>query len=476
MSIPTELWKNWEGREVDDKFPLRQWLGSSDHSAVFLTQRTGTGSQRAVIKLIRVETLDEDAQLSRWAAAAKLSHPHLIRLFERGRCLIDGTRLLYVVMEYADENLAEILPLRALSPEEACEMLLPAAGALAYLHQSGYAHGRIRPSNIVAVDNQLKISADGIGRTGKRSGGRAPSVYDAPEVASAGVSPASDVWALGVTLVTILTRNEPKLGSGDSGLTAVPETIPQPLREIAQQCLQADPQQRCTVTDILGQVRTQALQTKASQAPASRARDFEIDGSQPRSKRWIIIPVIVAALILIVWMGGKFMSRTPAPGAENHPAVVASTPVAETHPAVAPPPTAQPHPASTPARVQTPAAKSPAPPAPSTAKQKPVQNGVAHGSVLQQVLPDVSQGARATIQGHIKVSVQVSVDSSGKVSQTKLVSPGPSKYFANHALAAANRWKFTPPQIDGQAAASEWVLRFQFGRAGTQVVPQETKP
>ena len=96
--------------------------------------------------------------------------------------------------------------------------------------------------------------------------------------------------------------------------------------------------------------------------------------------------------------------------------------------------------------------------------------------MLQQVLPDVSRGAQNTIEGHVKVSVQVSVDASGNVSQAKLVSPGPSKYFANHALAAANRWKFTPPQVDGQAAASEWILRFQFGRTNTQVFPQETKP
>jgi TonB family protein len=96
--------------------------------------------------------------------------------------------------------------------------------------------------------------------------------------------------------------------------------------------------------------------------------------------------------------------------------------------------------------------------------------------VLQQVLPDVSRGAQNTIEGHVRVSVQVYVDASGNVSQAKLVSPGPSKYFANHALAAANRWKFTPPQRDGQAAASEWVLRFQFARAGTQVFPAETKP
>ncbi|HWS17306.1 MAG TPA: TonB family protein, partial [Candidatus Elarobacter sp.] len=108
--------------------------------------------------------------------------------------------------------------------------------------------------------------------------------------------------------------------------------------------------------------------------------------------------------------------------------------------------------------------------------RKPVQKGEVRGSVLQQVMPDVSRSAQNTITGRVKVSVQVSVNSSGSVTQARLSSPGPSKYFANQALAAARGWKFNPPQVDGEAVASEWVLRFQFGRASTQVFPAETKP
>ncbi len=284
MSTTTDLWKNWEGRVVDGRFPLRQWLGGSDHSAVFLTERSGAGSQKAVIKLIRAESSDEDAQLSRWASAARLSHLHLIRLYECGRGTIDGTRLLYVVTEYAEENLAEILPLRPLAPEEASEMLRPTAGTLAYLHQSGFAHGRVRPSNIMAVDNQLKISADGLGKIGERVGAHSPSAYDAPELTSSGLSPAADIWSLGITLVAVLTQNEPnslELRTGDQGRVAVPETIPQPFREIARQCLQVDPLQRCTAADILSLLRTPTLQpqthqTQTRRSQASRAKSRRI--------------------------------------------------------------------------------------------------------------------------------------------------------------------------------------------------------
>ncbi len=119
--------------------------------------------------------------------------------------------------------------------------------------------------------------------------------------------------------------------------------------------------------------------------------------------------------------------------------------------------------------------QSPAP-APFSEKEKPAQKGIVRGSVRQQVMPDVSRNAQNTIEGRLRVAVEVSVDASGNVSGAKFVSPGPSVYFANRALAAARGWKFNPPQVNGQAAASEWVLRFQFRKTSTEVSPAEKNP
>jgi TonB family protein len=454
MGNSTEFGKNWEGRVVDEKFPLRQWLGGSDHTAVFLTERAGAAPQKAVIKLIRAgrasgsgsdsdSESNEDAQLSRWTAAAKLSHPHLIRLFESGRFAIDGARLLYVVMEFAEENLAEILPLRALSPAEVSEMLRPTAEALAYLHDSGFAHGSIRPSNIMAVADQVKISTDSLRKIGERDS-REPTPYDAPEVATTGVSPAADMWSLGATLVAIMTQQEMRIDS-QGGWARIPYKIPQPFYGIAQLCLRFDPRERCTAGDILSQSQKQTFQTQ----PPVDAKAVEQHVSQRRPKQWIVIAVVVAALLLVAWVGKNFMAHPPSvPAAESHSA--SSTAPAETSAAQ--------------------------PPAPFSEDKKPAQTGTVRGSVLQQVQPDVSRSAQNTIDGHIKVIIHVSVDASGNVSQAKFVSAGPSKYFSERALEAARRWKFNPPQIDGQPAASEWTLRFQFGRAGTQVFPAENKP
>jgi len=442
MSTLSELWKSREGRVADGKFPLRQWLWGSDHGVVFLTDRTGSGPHKAAIKLIPADSR-EAAQVSRWAEAAKLSHPHLIRIFDFGRCQIDDTRLLYVVTEYAEENLAEILPLRPLSAAEASEMLRPSAEALAYLHKSGFVHGRIKPANIMAVGDQLKISADRLSKPGERGDARTPSVYDAPEAATAGLSPAADIWSLGATLVAVLTQNEPGLNLSREPVV-VPETISQAIREIAGRCLQIDPKQRFTASDILSR-----LQPQASRPPVPvSARVLETGRSAAHSKRWIIAPILAAALVLGVWVGSKFVSHQPA------------VPAAEVGPAKPP--------------ADIPPEQSPAPFAEKAQPAAPA--GTAPGSVLHQVMPDVSRGAQNTIEGRLKVAVDVSVDASGNVSEAKFVSRGPSTYFASRAMSAARSWKFDPPQVNGQAVPSEWVLHFQFRRTSIDVSPVEKRP
>src|ERR1700730_1603698 len=118
--------EKWERRTVDGRFPLQRYLGGSDHSAVFLTLRQdGAGdSGKAVIKLISADA-DAEKQLLQWKAVRELNHPNLIRIFEAGRCELDGEAALYVVMEYAEENLSQILPERALTAEETRGMLPP---------------------------------------------------------------------------------------------------------------------------------------------------------------------------------------------------------------------------------------------------------------------------------------------------------------------------------------------------------------
>jgi TonB family protein len=98
------------------------------------------------------------------------------------------------------------------------------------------------------------------------------------------------------------------------------------------------------------------------------------------------------------------------------------------------------------------------------------------GKVVQQVLPDAPQKARDTIRGKVRLSVKVNVDEFGNVTQATLDAPGPSQYFADRTLQAAQLWKFAPAKIDGRNVPSQWLLYFEIDPAMTTVYPKQTAP
>src|SRR5262245_35412251 len=133
----SEAWKQWEGDVVNETFHLKRCLGGSEASAVFLAEDRGVESKPVAIKLVATDPATAERRLSRWALSQKLSHPHLLRILQTGRFKLGGEDLIFAAMEYAEENLAEILCERALTPQEAGEMLMPTLEALAYLHSQG---------------------------------------------------------------------------------------------------------------------------------------------------------------------------------------------------------------------------------------------------------------------------------------------------------------------------------------------------
>ena len=338
-----EVWKTWEGRVVDGKFPLRRWLGGSEHSAVFLTDRQGRqGTEKAALKLIPADAGDADRQLARWRFAARLSHPHLIRIFETGRC---GMTLLYAVMEYAEEDLSQILPQRPLTSPEVADLLPPMLEALSYLHEKGFVHGRIRPSNVLAVGDQLKLSSDQVGPAADaRSRRTQRDVYDAPETAAGIVWPASDLWSVGATLVTALLQSAPFSGAGPQGDPGLPKNLAEPFRGIARECLRFDPKRRCSVGDIVAR-----LQPPARSVPA----EPELPSAPRRrtSRGPIAAGVAVAALVLgLIFFFASGKSGPPRPANTTQPSP-------ETPPAAAPlpaPAASTPKPAAVPAKAASP--------------------------------------------------------------------------------------------------------------------------
>jgi TonB family protein len=440
-------------RVIDGRFPLLQELGGTEWSAAYLTELDEARAQKAAIKIFPFESVDAGVTLARWDIARTLSHPHLMPLFYAGRCEFGGEDLLYVVTEYADEILSQILPERPLSPEEAREMLGPVLGALSYLHERGLTHGHLRPTNIMVVNDQLKLSPD----FGWRS--RTRNIYDPPEAGIGNPAPAADIWSLGVLLVEALTQQLPVLDRWQGGEPEIPANLPEPFFTICRECLRIDPVRRCTLAGIKAR-----LNPPQAAGPAVRPAEAIVERTAKPSYRFRALILTGAVLVLLLLFAAfKFgwdltpWSSAPAP----QPSVQEPTAAPATPAATAPAPPVAP--------------TSEAAPTPAPASASPT-GGIVKGSVAHQALPDIPSKILDTIQGHVKVGIRVEVDSKGNVSQASIDSPGPSRYFANQALHAAQNWKFTPAEVDGSAAASTWLLQFQFDPSQSAVTESEESP
>jgi len=443
-SAAVPSWPEWEGRLLHNQFRLDRYLGGSERSAVFLTRYVDGAQQAAAIKVVLAESVDHEVLLPRWERAAALSHPGLVRLFDMGSCESGGTALLYLVMEYAEENLADVLRQRPLTPAETREMFELVLNGLEYIHGCDLVHGRVRPSNIVGVADQLKISSDALRPARDRVDTRPDrSVYDPPESAAGVISPAGDIWSLGITLVEALTQRPPVRKRPKHKAPVLPVSLPPLFLDVAHQCLQPNPSRRPTAATLGEQLR-QALPNEESPRPVT-----------PRPLlRW---RYAMGAGVLALAVSGVLLRplhQTPAPVS---PAQSAPVPATE-------PPTAQP---------QTP--PPPLPPLPPAALEPPPALPLIR-QVVQQVLPNVSQEARETIQGMLEVRIRVRVGSSGDVMEATLDAPGPSRYFAKRALEAAQRWKFARLAGVSQSPPEEWILRFDYTKVGTQVFGERAIP
>src|ERR1700692_2967466 len=259
--VMSDQWKKWEGQPVEGKFVLGQCLSGTEFNAVFLTELADPPGQKAVLKLIAAGSPAAELQLGLWKRAA---HLNLLTIFDAGRCRLEDLPFIYAVMEFAEENLGEILPQRALTAEEVRDVLDPALDVLVFLTGKGLVHGHLKPSNILATRDRLKLSSDSIFPIGeKRQILRGRDIYDAPEMQSAPVSPKEDAWSLGVTLVEALTQHPPVFSSEPSTDPAVPRELPDLFLVIAKHALRRDPNHRWSLAEIAARLNPATLAAAA---------------------------------------------------------------------------------------------------------------------------------------------------------------------------------------------------------------------
>jgi eukaryotic-like serine/threonine-protein kinase len=483
--------RDWVGSFAADRFPLLQWLGGSQATGVFLTEWS-ENSQKAVIKLVPEDDQDAAARAAAWETAATLSHPNLMKVYTHGRCEIDGVPCLYVVTEYADEVLAEILKERPLSPDETREMLGPALAALAYLHAKGLVHGRLNPSNIMAAGDSLKLTTYGVCPVGAAVISRPTrTVCDAPETENGVILPASDIWSLGATLVEVLTKYPPVWNRAKAADPTVPQSMPEPFASFARKCLRSDPARRITISEITARLEP------AKVSPEPEAKTAKSSAAKHRVAALLAVAAVLFAAI-VIWrtFSHREQPSTPAQQAQTAPAATpaqAPTPPTATQqnpvetsaevPEETPAPPTSSDAASTPPQAPAPAAASTSAPVPAAAPPPQVQPqpqvdlapaptaSTINPAIVTEILPDIVPSAMKTINGTLRVSVALTVGADGTVTDATLTSPGPSKYFASKSLEAARHWKFKPAPAPGN-----WILEFQYTQRGIHVVAEQAAP
>jgi TonB family protein len=531
----SEQWKKWEGQSVDGKFVLGRCLSSTEFNAVYLTGLSEPPGQKAVLKLVAAGSPAAELQLGLWKRAAHLTHPNLLTIFDAGRCRLEDLSFIYAIMEFAEENLSEILPQRALTAEEVRDVLDPALDVLVYLHGKGLAHGHLKPSNILATHDRLKLSSDSIFPIGdKRQLLRGRDLYDAPEMQSSLVSPKEDVWSLGVTLVEALTQHPPVFSSEQSADPSIPGELPDLFLVIARHSLRREPNHRWSVAEIAARLNPAPLAAAASVASSSPvapmapmppaanvsalnvplssepavplakmpvAAETPLRRNQPPLKRRnaslfdYLVPVflgaaVFAGLIFAIPRLFNFRSQPSSTSAsvtseqpaaakpvESHELQPAAAPASKASEKVAsaePPNKLATRPVDASSLTPSPAVLRAAPsPAP---RAKTAGAVVGRAEVRNEVLPKPPQKALSTIHGTFHVVVKVQVDAAGNVINSELESPGPSRYFAGLAEKAARQWQFSGAESAGHGVPSQWLIRFEFASTGVHASAQQSAP
>jgi eukaryotic-like serine/threonine-protein kinase len=210
------------GELIADRYELEELVGTGGMSSVFRAHDRQL-ERRVAIKILHQHYADDPEYLERFRrearAVARLSHPNIVTVIDRG----DDDGRQYIVFEHVEgENLKElVLRTGRMSVRRALELALAVADGLSFAHDHGLVHRDVKPQNVLlSREGDVKVTDFGIARSlhvehGVTQTGTVLGTgeYLAPEQASGKpVSPATDVYSLGVVLWELLAGDVPFVG------------------------------------------------------------------------------------------------------------------------------------------------------------------------------------------------------------------------------------------------------------------------
>lgn len=255
-----------------DKYTKVCTLGRGSYGKAVLVKSVADPRQQFVLKLVKLHRLSPEAATAARAEAdilSKLSHANIIQYIES----FETQGRLVIVMSYADAGDLQSRIDQAqeagehLSENEILGVLIQVALGLKYCHDVGVLHRDLKPQNVfLTQDGVVKLGDFGVARELDHTAAVAQTAigtpyFISPEIASGECyGRPADIWALGVTLYTMMALKPPFSGSNLAALVArilrgiyapLPAMYSPELKELCKSMLAQSPNDRPSISDVL---------------------------------------------------------------------------------------------------------------------------------------------------------------------------------------------------------------------------------
>ena len=252
-----------EGVILSERYEIIARIGSGGMADVYKAQDHKL-NRLVAVKVMKAEFREDTGFVQRFQkeaqAAAKLSHPNVVNVYDVG----EDRGLYYIVMELVEGiTLKNYIQKKGkLSVKEATSIAIQVSLGLEAAHNRGIIHRDVKPQNImISTDGKVKLSDFGIAKAMNSNTITANVMgsvhYSSPEQVRGGISDAkSDIYSLGITMYEMVTGRVPF--DGDSTVSIAIKhlqeemvspsrytpDLPYSLEQIILKCTQKNPERR----------------------------------------------------------------------------------------------------------------------------------------------------------------------------------------------------------------------------------------
>ncbi len=303
------------GTVLGGRYELTELAGNGGYCEVWRA-RDAVLSRPVAVKLLHPGYARKAEALTRFEAEARhagaLSHPNIARVYDYGKPA-DGQPP-YLVMELADgPSLEDVLASGPLDARQSMDVIAQAAAGLQAAHDAGLIHRDVKPANLLlASGGTVKITdfgiAHAVGSAAITPGGEMMGTpgYHAPEqVAGERLTPASDLYALGVVAYECLAGTAPFGGTAvemavahrDLPLPPLPPSVPADVSTFVAELTAKDPARRPgSAAEVARRAARLRDGLQAGLPLLSETQVIAEHGGQPRPRRRRALAVAAAVL------------------------------------------------------------------------------------------------------------------------------------------------------------------------------------